>query len=426
MGFNSTHALGRQTKASVQNEVVFGAGPAVVSNLRWVPGDSVTALGAPTVETTQERKVRADARQSRSAIEIIRGVKSNSVTLRSYVLPPLVPGTNAVNPSSGLPDVAPLLKGFFGVETINAATVVYSLSNAQNVPPSVTALFEYNGVKSDLIKGWVIEEWRLSIPNGEEPTFEFTGPARQQILTGAATSTANASVSATSHTITLAITAESRLFEVGSIFTYGAVASPFEVTAVNHTTGVLTITNADDASVASIILVTDLLITPFSAYAEAVGINGIEPATLVSCVNGKIDLGADNDITFQSCEITGKQGNSEIRPGFTDLVSDFNPGYREITGTITFWVRGPDILKAMGNPRYIELAGVNGKSLDITLGGDTTGDGQLDIAIPIAHLDFASADLPDGEAGTVQVPFTCLATDLTAEDEITLTYSLTP
>lgn len=422
MGLNNTYGLGRTVRASIQTEASFGGGPPIVSNETWLPADSFQVLGGVPVEPSQDRKVRSDARQSRSAVEIIQGTKANSVTVRTYVLPPSDPGSGSA--TTGLPDVAPLLAATFGVETVGASAVTYSLSNSQAAPPSVTALFEYNGIKSDLIKGWVVEEFRLSIPNGDEPTLEFTGPAREQVIAGASTATAAITGGAASETVTLSPTSDSYLFEVGAYISIGT-STHNVITAVNHTTGVLTIADGADPGTANIAAGTGTAIVPYTAYAEGSGSAGLEPSTLIASINGQLDLGSDTDIVFQAAEVVVKNTWGEIRPAFTDLVADQNPGFREVTGSVTFWVRDVDVIRALARPRAIQTAGVNPLALVITLGGMNTGDGQAVMTIPAAHLNFAAADIPEAESGSVQVPFTALASTITAEDEISLVFSQT-
>jgi hypothetical protein len=188
---------------------------------------------------------------------------------------------------------------------------------------------------------------------------------------------------------------------------------------------VLTIADGADPGTANITAGTGTAIVPYTAYAEGSGSAGLEPSTLIASINGQLDLGSDTDIVFQAAEVVVKNTWGEIRPAFTDLVADQNPGFREVTGSVTFWVRDVDVIRALARPRAIQTAGVNPLALVITLGGMNTGDGQAVMTIPAAHLNFAAADIPEAESGSVQVPFTALASTITAEDEISLVFSQT-
>lgn len=425
MGLNNTYALGRNVTCVAQNESTFGAGPPVVGSgpgTTWTAGDSIQLLGGVTVEPAEDRKVRSDARLSRSAYELIQGQRSTNVTMRTYILPPTDPGSGSA--TTGLPDVAALLTSALGVQTINASTVVYSLSAGQTVPPSYTALFANNSIFSQLVRGGLIEEFRVSVPNGDEPTFEFTGPAREHLIAASATASAAITGGATSENVTISPTSDSRKFDVGAYISVGT-STNLRISAINHSTGVLTVQAGTDPGVDNVSAGTGTAIVPYTSYAEGSGASGLEPSTLISSINGSLDLGSDTDIVFQSFELTLKNNWSEVRPALSQYMADANPGFREVTGTVGFWVRDVDIIRAIARPRYVQVSGVNSLALTVTLGGTNTGDGQLVISIPNAHLDFAAAEIPESESGTIQVPFTALATDINDEDELTLTFSVT-
>lgn len=419
MGLNNTYGLGRNVRACVQTEAgtAFGGIPAS----GFVGADSFQVYGGVTVEPSEDRKVRMDARQTRSAVELIIGDRATSATVRTYILPPNDPGSGSS--TQGLPDVHDLLLAAMGSATIGAATVSYSLSALQNLPPSLAALFEYNAVKSDLLLGWVIEEFRINIPNGDEPTFEFVGPARQQIHTGNATA---ATALAASPAATLLVSGSGRPFESGGYVSVGS-STNLLIDSVAYGSGSMVLTLVDGSlSGGSVTAVagSGAAITPYTPYGESSA--ELEPSTLISSVNGTITLNGTTAV-LQSMDIQVKNNWAEVRPALSrGLLVDQNPGYREVTGNLTFWLRDVDVIRSLGNPRHEGVDFVNPVPISVTLGGNVAGQGQVTINIPNAHLNFAAAEIPESESGSVQVPFTALASAIdNGDNEITLTFAVT-
>lgn len=425
MGLNNTYGLGRNVRASVQNESVFGDGVETASGVSggWASTDSMQVMGGVSIEPAEDRKVRADARQTRSAVELIQGQRSNNVTVRSYVLPPNAPGTGG---GRFTPDVHPLLVGAMGRAVLGGADVVYNHLAPQSAPPSCTALFEYNGIKSDLIKGWAIEEFRLSVPNGDEPTFEFTGPAKTQVIAGASAA-ASAFTTGPATPATFDVTAgDGAKFEVGAYINVGSQTN-LRITAVSGDT--LTVVNgANPATVINNIAIADAVV-PYTAYSESA--SDIAPSTLVSQVNGSIQMGPTGslvDVVVQAFDLQVKNNFAEVRPMLESTVADFNVGFREVTGNITFFMRDVDILRSMGNPRSINSA-VNPTAIELRLGSGVSGSAECVVNIPNAHLNFAATEIPEAEMGTIQVPFVALAGALSggnSENECSITFRQAP
>ena len=418
MGLNNTYGLGRNVRASVQNETVFGDG---VQTAGWASTDSMQVMGGVSIEPAEDRKVRADARQTRSAVELIQGQRSNNVTVRSYVLPPNAPGTGG---GRFTPDVHPLLVGAMGRAVLGGADVVYNHLAPQSAPPSCTALFEYNGIKSDLIKGWAIEEFRLSVPNGDEPTFEFTGPAKTQVIAGA--STASGAITGGSASEVVNVTAgDGPKFEVGAYISVGDQTN-LRITAVNG--DALTVVDGSNPA-ASLSAGSGTAVVPYTAYSESA--SDIAPSTLVSQVNGSIQMGPTGslvDVVVQAFDLQVKNNFAEVRPMLESTVADFNVGFREVTGNITFFMRDVDILRSMGNPRSINSA-VNPTAIELRLGSGVSGSAECVVNIPNAHLNFAATEIPEAEMGTIQVPFVALAGALSggsSENECSITFRQAP
>jgi hypothetical protein len=152
---------------------------------------------------------------------------------------------------------------------------------------------------------------------------------------------------------------------------------------------------------------------------------------LVSQVNGSIQMGPTGslvDVVVQAFDLQVKNNFSEVRPMLESTVADFNVGFREVTGNITFFMRDVDILRSMGNPRSINSA-VNPTAIELRLGSGVTGSAECVVSIPNAHLNFAATEIPESEMGTIQVPFVALAGALSggsSENECSITFRVAP
>lgn len=160
MGQNLKHVLGRNLKFFTSEESTYGTFVTPVAT------DAVKTLST-SMEFTQERVDRADARATRSTLERITRRIESTWSAEMYAVPSGAAGT--------APDCGFLLKSALGAETIVGATsAAYSLTSTQAMP-SLSLLREANEIFSQRMNGAYTEEFSVSASGGDEPKFSFSG-----------------------------------------------------------------------------------------------------------------------------------------------------------------------------------------------------------------------------------------------------------
>lgn len=390
MGVSQIHALGRNRKFYVNEEATFGtfAKPAGT--------DAAVILNA-TFTPAQERKVRDDARSSRSALEQITGKKSATWTVESYVLPSGSAGT--------APDLGPLFKGAMGTETVSGGSrVTYSLNTNQDLGSFSLVQF-FNETFMESLTGCYVNSMTISIAGGEEPKVTFEGessgtyipttssPNATQLAAGETFATVSGSGTAATFNVH---TGEGKNFKVGSVISV-ATDTDLEVTGVSGDAITVdsSITFADDDD-----------IKPFVPTETVAG-------SPIAGILGSLTL-AGTSLPITAFEVTVANNMKGIADeAFVTGTSDYVPGFRDVTGSLSIRCRR-------------DLAIEIGKRLDfgtqaiVVTCGDTAGK-KLIVEIDDAEFEVAAVDTPQSDEVVIPMTFRALATSA-GEDEIVIKF----
>ena len=397
MGVSQLHALGRNRKFYVNEETTYIDSENVATDFVKPAGTDAAVVLNASFTPAQERKVRDDARASRSALEQITGKKSATWSVESYVLP---------NGSAGTaPDLGPLFKGAMGTETVSGGTrVTYSLNTNQDLGSfSLTQFF--NETFMETLTGCYVNSMTISVAGGEEPKVTFEGessglyiptttsPSAAQLTAGESTATVDGSGTGTSFDVHAG---EGENFKPGSVI---SVASDTDlvVTAVSNDT--ITVDS-------SITFTDDDEVKPFAPTETVAG-------SPIAGILGSLTL-AGNSLPITSFEVTVANNNKGIADeAFVAGTSDYVPGFRDVTGSLSIRCRR-------------DLAIEIGKRLDfgtqaiVVTCGDTAGK-KLIVEIDDAEFEVAAVDTPQSDEVVVPMTFRALATSA-GEDEIVIKF----
>ena len=397
MGVSQLHALGRNRKFYVNEETTYIDSENVATAFVKPAGTDAAVVLNASFTPAQARKVRDDARASRSALEQITGKKSATWSVESYVLPSGTAGT--------APDLGPLFKGAMGTETVSGGTrVTYSLNTNQDLGSfSLTQFF--NETFMETLTGCYVNSMTISVAGGEEPKVTFEGessglyiptttsPSAAQLAAGESTATVDGSGTGTSFDVHAG---EGENFKPGSVI---SVASDTDlvVTAVSNDT--ITVDS-------SITFTDDDEVKPFAPTETVAG-------SPIAGILGSLTL-AGNSLPITSFEVTVANNNKGIADeAFVAGTSDYVPGFRDVTGSLSIRCRR-------------DLAIEIGKRLDfgtqaiVVTCGDTAGK-KLIVEIDDAEFEVAAVDTPQSDEVVVPMTFRALATSA-GEDEIVIKF----
>ena len=397
MGVSQLHALGRNRKFYVNEETTYIDSENVATDFVKPAGTDAAVILNASFTPAQERKVRDDARASRSALEQITGKKSATWSVESYVLP---------NGSAGTaPDLGPLFKGAMGTETVSGGTrVTYSLNTNQDLGSfSLTQFF--NETFMETLTGCYVNSMTISVAGGEEPKVTFEGessglyiptttsPSAAQLTAGESTATVDGSGTGTSFDVHAG---EGENFKPGSVISVGTDTDLVVESVSNDTITVdSSITFTDDDEV-----------KPFAPTETVAG-------SPIAGILGSLTL-AGNSLPITSFEVTVANNNKGISDeAFVAGTSDYVPGFRDVTGSLSIRCRR-------------DLAIEIGKRLDfgtqaiVVTCGDTAGK-KLIVEIDDAEFEVAAVDTPQSDEVVVPMSFRALATSA-GEDEIVIKF----
>jgi len=397
MGVSQLHALGRNRKFYVNEETTYIDSENVATAFVKPAGTDAAVILNASFTPAQERKVRDDARASRSALEQITGKKSATWSVESYVLP---------NGSAGTaPDLGPLFKGAMGTETVSGGTrVTYSLNTNQDLGSfSLTQFF--NETFMETLTGCYVNSMTISVAGGEEPKVTFEGessglyiptttsPSAAQLTAGESTATVDGSGTGTSFDVHAG---EGENFKPGSVISVGSDTDLVVESVSNDTITVdSSITFTDDDEV-----------KPFAPTETVAG-------SPIAGILGSLTL-AGNSLPITSFEVTVANNNKGIADeAFVAGTSDYVPGFRDVTGSLSIRCRR-------------DLAIEIGKRLDfgtqaiVVTCGDTAGK-KLIVEIDDAEFEVAAVDTPQSDEVVVPMNFRALATSA-GEDEIVIKF----
>ena len=397
MGVSQLHALGRNRKFYVNEETTYIDSENVATDFVKPAGTDAAVILNASFTPAQERKVRDDARASRSVLEQITGKKSATWSVESYVLP---------NGSAGTaPDLGPLFKGAMGTETVSGGTrVTYSLNTNQDLGSfSLTQFF--NETFMETLTGCYVNSMTISVAGGEEPKVTFEGessglyiptttsPSAAQLTAGESTATVDGSGTGTSFDVHAG---EGENFKPGSVISVGSDTDLVVESVSNDTITVdSSITFTDDDEV-----------KPFAPTETVAG-------SPIAGILGSLTL-AGNSLPITSFEVTVANNNKGISDeAFVAGTSDYVPGFRDVTGSLSIRCRR-------------DLAIEIGKRLDfgtqaiVVTCGDTAGK-KLIVEIDDAEFEVAAVDTPQSDEVVVPMNFRALATSA-GEDEIVIKF----
>jgi len=404
MGQNKKHMLGRDLKFFVTAETAYN--PVATSIQTPVATDAMQVLSS-SMEFTHERKDRADSRQTRSLLERITGRKEVSWSCESYVTPRGVAttaggtGTDGVNGN----DQHVLLRSSFGSSSVSGSGTRYDLTSTQ-VFPTMTLFREASEVGMEAVIGAYVEELKIMGSGGDEPKFSWSGTASKHIFTGTSEVT-------TGGTTTFEVaTNECRNFEPGSL-----VKSTTSAPAVETATAVV-----QSVEVGGGTLGDDLVtLTATHTFTAASTITPYTPATTTTAqpplngISGSISLNAATDLPITAFEVTVTNNQKAINDeAFTDEVTDFIPGYRSVTGSLTVRARA-DQMKEIGMRKAF-----TSRVVTLVMGNAATPGGFVTIALGKVEFDSSAIEIPEAEEATFTLPFVAFGTS--GDDEVTLTF----
>lgn len=380
MGMATPHALGRQRKFFAKAETTYATGVTPAAS------DAIKVLKT-NMAFKQAREDRMDSRASASVLESITGRKEVTWGCEGYLIPSGTAGT--------APDIGVLIKAIMGIETVNAVTsVVYTLTASQSVRASLSLLREWSVVASERCVGAVPHTMNLKASGGERPRISFEGFASDLYGTGRTTLNGALSGGETSVPVT-----DGSFLEAGSLISIGSSTGPHTVTAVS--TNTLTVTPSVSGAQSDLAEVIPYVPSETTAGSPVAGITG-------SFVI------AGTTIPVTGFELSIKTNDAPVDDeAFQSTVTDYIPGFREVTGKFDIRVRR-DLYKWI---RAAKLFGV--RDLAVTIGA--TAGSILTVDMNYTELDFGELEDSEAEVVKCSIPFKCKGSS--GEDEVSLTFT---
>ena len=398
MGQAKLHALGRNLKFFVTPETTLGTYAALSD-----PASSTTQgmrVLSSSMEYNQERVDRADARGDTRSLEnrITRRVEC-TYSVESYLLPSGSAGT--------VPDIDLLLKAVMGTGTTGTVTVgsvsgvtgcKYSLTATQAMD-SFCLTRETSGVVQQRMRGCYGGEFTITGSGADEPKITFSGTGidmwnvGRTTADGAGTSTTSLVV-ATGTGLQLGTPSASypAQIDIGALENY-------EVTGVSTDTA--TITPAASWSDGAVI----------KPYSPALGDSGVP----INGVSGSVTVaGTLSAMPITAFDVTVSNNTKAINDeAFTNLMTDFIPGFRSVTGNITVRANQDQIIELNKRKNF------GTRNIEIVLGDSSSTGNYAVISMPKCEFGFGALEIPEAEEATFTLPFTALASG-TGENEIVL------
>lgn len=376
-------ALARENISFVKLESAFGALAAFAAT------DAVAALGPPSVSQPLSFSDSEEVVNSRSLIARFRDkTPAGKWSLDLYSRPSGAAGTP---PVESVP-----LECLLGKKTVNAGvSVVYS--PALNLPS-----FSFGnrlGHSTRFAAGCLVESGKLSITAKGGIKWSFSGPCRQVMQAGKATTIAGSTT-----TVLNLEAGEAKLFDVGA---------RVQVDAANNTGAGYTVTDSDEVA-------DTIAITPALAQAPASGVTvqGYLPTPTLAGAPLEGRLGSaqfDNvavSITSADLTITNKLNMLEDEVTPDDFPSGYVPGARGVKGDLSLYF----LRKYLGHFRQSR----DQADVAVTLGGGTVAGSILTITNTHGRLDTPEISA-NNDTLMEKLPYTALGS--VGEDEISIAYT---
>ena len=375
MGSTQDHALGRNRAFFCKAETTYG------TFVKPAATDAAKVLSC-SFDFSQERRNRVDSRTVRSVSERITGRKTVSWSLESYLIPS---GSGSTDP-----DLAPLFKAAMGA----SSSQVFSLTSGQALD-SLSLVQQMNNVVSEAVSGAYVETMTINMTGGDDPKVSFDGTASTHIHTSTTTAVGSGS-SSTSLTV-----ADADAIEIGSVIKIGT-GSADNIKVTDKSGAVITLESASSWSGSDAVV-------PYTPSETTAG----SPSPGIT---GSITLSGNTGIEIVGFDVTLKNNIKAIADeAFASTVTDFIPGYRDVTGNLQVRCAKDQALE-IGKRK-----GFSARDLQI-VSGSGTGN-VITIDMDQIEFGFSSLSIPESEEVMIDLPFVALAQDASSNDEITITFS---
>ena len=405
MGQAKLHALGRNLKYFVTPETTLGTYAPLVA-----PGPGSTTNGlrvlSSSMEYAQERVDRADARgDSRSLTDRITRRVNCTYSVESYLLPSGNPGQ--------YPDADLLFRAVMGSGSSGAGKVVGSVTadgckytlTATQAMPSVCLTRETGGVVQQRMRGCYVGEMTITGSGSDEPKVSFSGTGISMTNVGR-TLTTN---TATDTTVPLTPSTGLQLGDPSASYPIQVdigSSTNLTVNTVDVTTPLLPSAELDSSQSWT----TGDVVKP---YSPALLDNGVP----INGVSGSVTIGglpaSYSSMPITAFDITVNNNTKALNDeAFTNLMTDFIPGFRAVTGNITVRANQEQILELNKRRDF------GTRSVEMILGDSTDAGNYAVIYMDTCEFGFGALELPEAEEATFTLPFTALSTG--GEDEIVL------
>jgi len=393
-----------------------------------------------TVDAAQAREPRIDARQMRGHRQRLPRRTQTTANFTTYIDLPTA--------GNFVPEQDLLLRAALG-NNVTSASGGTSYAVAE-IPPALNLLFETANIMGDGVFGWGCDQLTINIPSTEEPTFEFSGPAKLN--------TSSARVRGTIAEAVFSVTGPAiRAFglEVGALVDgFNAagtrIGSPTRVVSRSLGNGA---DGAGRITLAATIAGAVELAPSIEGYSEAPGAANAFPGTSrpaytaqafmwmvpnppASAATGLITAptlagnNTANRFEFQEASITINNNLMLKEPASEPTLTDFCPDYRDVGGSFTFFAGQQELLHKVINKTFNREPGFEEVTffVRLRLGGAIVGDPQLVIDMPRVQFDRGALELAAGALGSFTLPYMALSQPAlnAADNEIGLAYGARP
>ena len=290
--------------------------------------------------------------------------------------------------------------GTQAVGTVSATGCKYTLTATQAMD-SFCLTRETSGVVQQRMRGCYGGEFTITGSGADEPKISFTGTGIDMWNVGR-TLTVGTGSSSTNMDITpatgLQLGTPSASYPIQ--IDIGATENT-EVTAVDATTNNITLGASRTWADGEVI----------KPYSPALGDSGVP----INGVSGSVTVaGTLSAMPITAFDITVNNNTKAINDeAFTNLMTDFIPGFRSVTGNITVRANQDQIIELNKRKNF------GTRDVEIVLGDSSSTGNYAVISMPKCEFGFGALEIPEAEEATFTLPFTALASG-TGENEIVL------
>jgi hypothetical protein len=383
MGLTQNHALGRNELFYAKQETVNGT---------WVKpaGADAAKILKSDFGWKPDRKPRRLKNSTKTIMERVTGKIECPWSVESEIIPSGTAGTP--------PDLHPLYYAAVGAYTnVGGTSDTYSTTEDQTAYTN-TMYRHIPGIWQECVWGAWVDTMTISVSGGGIPTVKFEGGAMGHAQTG--TSTLNGAMVG-SATMVVA-TADAWNFEQNSIVQVAAntnTSTGYQVTVATARPSFTLETTLSADTAAAVI---PYMPTETTAGSPLAGISG----------SVSLDGGT---IYATGFEVTLKNNfKANTDEALIQYPSDLWPGFRDVTGKITFKARKDWLIK------YAKRKDVSTKKAIVLTIGAAAGT-RCVITMTYCEFDFENIEIPEADVCMVTVPFVAMGSS--GNDEFTLAFT---